>query len=402
MNALANIRLSAEQRTALRRAIAANSAWDAYRREHGITTADLTSSRCLEVAARFNINVHEVIANMPAPIEATPIVDLAPVATPAAPLAADKAKALELLSGLLTPQIDRAQIEAIVDAKFADIANDVSERVAKAIEGIEPRVLQIKVADKPVVNLEGHKHPIFEDLLSLVAQGANVMLKGPAGCGKTHVSGMVAKALGRKHGSISGSAGVSEAQIVGRLLPTGENGRFVYTKSPFVEIYENGGVFLFDEMDAFDANCLISINSATANGGFDIEARASAGLDTFVQRHEDTCLIAATNTFGTGADAMYVGRAQLDGATLDRWYTLEMDYDKAFEVTLANDKIVNFVWHLRDVIGANRFRRIASTRSIQRAAMGVNAGRSWAQVQQDLVVHWTVEEKRKIAFNAYA
>lgn len=38
-------------------------------------------------------------------------------------------------------------------------------------------------------------------------------------------------------------------------------------QSFFVDIYENGGVFLFDEMDAVDSDTLPFVNQALANGG---------------------------------------------------------------------------------------------------------------------------------------
>jgi hypothetical protein len=50
---------------------------------------------------------------------------------------------------------------------------------------------------------------------------------------------------------------------------------------------------------------------------------------------------AAANTYGTGADALYVGRNQLDAATLDRFYVVEMDYDRKLEAKLAPEEVVH-------------------------------------------------------------
>jgi MoxR-like ATPase len=53
--------------------------------------------------------------------------------------------------------------------------------------------------------------------------------------------------------------------------------------------------------------------------------------DGIIQRHPDFVAIAAANTFGRGADRQYVGRYQLDAATLDRFVMLSWEYDSALE-----------------------------------------------------------------------
>lgn len=314
---------------------------------------------------------------VPAPVEARAQA-AAPVAAPAAPM--PEAAALEALRQLLTPQVDEKRVRAIVD-------EIVGQRL--------PRAVEIRQQGRDAVRLDERTHPLFEKVTRLAAAGVNVLLVGPAGCGKTHLAHQVAKALGRTFASISGSAGVSEAHLTGRLLPTGDGGRFVYTPSPFVRQYTEGGVFLFDEMDAFDPNCLLIVNQATANGGFEIESRAAGGLNTFVPRHAESVLIGSANTFGTGAGALYVGRAQLDAATLDRWYPVMMDYDREWESTLAPAHVCAFVWKLRDGIQQHKLRRVASTRMIQKSASAVAAGVKWDAVQKDLTSGWTSEELSK-------
>ena len=307
------------------------------------------------------------------------------IAIPAPVAPAPAAPAVDLgaaLASLVMGQVE-ARIQGAVDAAVA----------AKV-----PREIKIKVADAPAVKVEGHAHPMFEKVLKLVAAKQNVLLVGPAGCGKTHLFSMVAKALGKRHASISLSAGVTEAHLTGRLLPTGDGGRFVYTQSPFVTMYTEGGAFLLDEMDGADPNVLLSINQATANGGFEIEARGASGLDTHVKRHPDAVVMATANTFGTGAGALYVGRNQLDAATLDRWYVVAMDYDKAYEERLAPSQVTHFVWTLRDLITENRWRRVASTRMIQKAGAALAAGLDWKTVKEDLLAGYSADERAKIKF----
>jgi MoxR-like ATPase len=311
----------------------------------------------------------------------TPVVNNpAPIATPAP--AVNPGDIGTLLAGAVIPVI-QGQIQTMVD---------------QAIGARVPREIVIKVADKPDVKMDGHVHPQFDKVLKLVNAGIGVMLIGPAGCGKTHLFSQICKAMNLNGESISLSGGVTEAQLTGRLLPIGEGGRFEYLESPFVKCYREGRPFLLDEMDGGDPNVLLSINQATANGGFHVEARAASGLDTYVARHPQTILMATANTFGTGAGAMYVGRNQLDAATLDRWYVVQMDYDKAYEEKVAPSQVTHFVWRLRELIYANKWRRVASTRMIQKAAAALAAGLDWKTIKGDILSGYTADEMSKITF----
>jgi hypothetical protein len=108
--------------------------------------------------------------------------------------------------------------------------------------------------------------------------------------------------------------------------------------------------------------------------------------------------MATANTYGTGAGAMYVGRNQLDAATLDRWYIVNMDYDKAFEERIAPSQVTHFVWRLRELIQQNKWRRVASTRMIQKASAALGAGLKWQEVKADLLSGYTADELSKINF----
>ncbi len=167
--------------------------------------------------------------------------------------------------------------------------------------------------------------------------------------------------MNRNFAFISLSAGVTETHIFGRMLPQSD-GSWAYVESPFIRIYRNGGVFLFDEMDAADGNVMVSINAALANG---ILCNPVTG--EVIERHPDTLIITAANTYGRGGDMVYVGRNALDGATLDRFCLSKMlvSYDTDLESDLAHaaldaanaDALVAWVNSLReriaDTIGVN-------------------------------------------------
>jgi cobaltochelatase CobS len=298
-------------------------------------------------------------------------------AVPQVPAAA-AAQLAALLQTLIpqTPAVDEATVRRVV---------------AEELNKQEPRAIVVKT-ERTAKRIDGHVHPAFDKILKLASQGVNVLMVGPAGCGKTHLAAMVAEALDLPFCSISYSAGASESWLLGRLLPTGEGGRFEYQESAWCRNYVRPSVSLHDEIDAADPNMLLTLNSGLANGGFD---NPVSGLR--LKRDAMAIQLACANTFGTGAGAMYVGRSQLDAATLDRWYIVEMDYDRAYEKQLAPRHVTDFVWRLREKAQAAKLRRVISTRAIQKAAAALAAGIEWDDVKADLTRGWTADELAKVA-----
>lgn len=296
-------------------------------------------------------------------------------------------------------------------AKEAVSEGRVRALIAEYVAAMPPRVIEVRSDNN--VRIEEHTHPMFEKVLRLCAAGLNVLLTGPSGSGKTHIAAQVARALDRPFASLSLTSGASESQLLGRYLPTGEHGRFEYASVPFVDCYEKGGVFLLDEIDAADPNMMLVINSALSNGGFFNELRRD---NPHVLRHDNSVMIGAANTFGTGADAMYVGRAQLDAATLDRWYIVRIDYDVRLDCAIAgvecarddawkpntsiNDStlkdIGKFILTLREKTKAAKLRRVVSTRAMQKAVSAYRAGIHEIEVMQDLVAGWSKDELAKV------
>lgn len=203
----------------------------------------------------------------------------------------------------------------------------------------------------------------FEQIMQLVSLRKNVMLVGPTGCGKTHVAEAVARMREETSdfGSISVTYGMSKSDLLGQLLPVGESGRFEYLPSVFVNMYENGGTFLCDEADNGDPNTFGILNQALSNNQFWLPMRPE---NPHVKRHPDFVMIAAANTYGTGADMQYVGRAQLDRATLDRFKSgiVEMDYSPNVEKALIDPDVLRWGKKVRTKIAASGMQEVLSTR----------------------------------------
>lgn len=333
----------------------------------------------------------------------------------------------KLLAALQRVGVERADIPALlksggVQAAPAATANVSEEEVQAALKAVMPQVLtpaalkqfvaDVQAASNvtrtvnitqngvAVAKLKKHTHPMFDKVLKLVAAGLNVLLVGPAGCGKTTLAEMVAEALKRTYGALHCTAGASESQLTGWLLPIGKDGAFSYVASEFVTLYEKGdSVFLLDEIDAADPNMLLVINSALANASMHVPSRYNK---PHIPRGKNASIIAAANTYGTGADMMYSGRNQLDAATLDRFYVVTMDYDSELEAMIIGDKQADKdmgAWCLgvRAVVKQHKMRRVVSTRTIQKAIAARRAGIDVNDIKRELLAGWTADELARIA-----
>ena len=190
---------------------------------------------------------------------------------------------------------------------------------------------------------------------------------------------------------------MSESQLLGRLVPAGEGGKFEFVTTQFLECYEKGGVFLFDEIDAADANVLLVINSALANGHLSVPSRHE---NPVAVRHPDFVCIAAANTFGRGADRQYVGRSELDESTLDRFRigTVPMDYDERLERQLCpNPALYGKLARYRAKVRENRLERVVSTRFMKDAyEMVAKWGWTVEMVESKLFAGWRADEVAKV------
>jgi hypothetical protein len=158
-------------------------------------------------------------------------------ATSAPALATPAASALdpEVLRKLVRDELEGATLT--VDD--SDVRPIVRDELTKA--GIIRHEIVVKdQAGEQVLKIEGRPHRMLNKAVVLARCRKNILLIGPAGSGKTYLAEQVAQVLGLPFSFISCSAGMSEGQLLGRLVPTGEGGKFEYLRSEFVRCYEEG------------------------------------------------------------------------------------------------------------------------------------------------------------------
>lgn len=308
-----------------------------------------------------------------------------PVGSVAAKAVADAAAAeqeMERLASLPAFQMPDAEavepmLSRLMDSMVTAITQDVA---AQFVETVPPMVAEllasarpvaITVADMPEVTVDS-KHKALEDVLLMVVAGAQPFLVGPSGSGKTTLARQIATVLDRPFYIASRVS--SEYKLTGFVDAHGKT-----VRTAFREAFEHGGVFLFDEVDASDPDALTAFNAATACS----TGETADFPDGAVARHEHFVAIAAGNTFGRGADRQYVGRNQLDAATLDRFQVYEVDYDEQLELLIAgNDQWTGYVQKVRKAIDAEKVRHVVSPRASITGAKLLAAGMARAKVEE--------------------
>lgn len=286
-----------------------------------------------------------------------------------------------------------------LQAALDRLSVDNEKRIATAIKNLRPDKIIVEIkSDKKtkVVEVEGTTHAAFKDALRMLSAGLNVFLPGPTGCGKTHMATQLAKSLDTKLYPMSVSGGTTEHHLLGRMIQNIGKGTYTYVPSPLIMAFINGGLALLDEMDAGDPNVLLIINSMIDNGFVDTPSDPDNPIKT---RHANFRLIACANTFGNGADSEYVGRNQMDAATMSRFQmaTLPMDYDPRVDETCCPDEeIRNHLTGYRLPIRENRIRKTVSTRTLRDSFKLKQAGYDLPFIEKQFFAPFTADEMRKV------
>ena len=239
--------------------------------------------------------------------------------------------------------IEISQLERMLDGRLIE---DLDERLKKALESVTTAqkaaedlqaasvdkvfdaitsILRDEIEEIPATELKAlhslkkNQHPNMPLLNACIKANVPAYLHGEAGSAKTFAAEAAAAQHQLNFRAISLSPSLMDSRLLGYQDANGQ-----YVRTAFREIYEHGGVFLFDEMDNANPSSLAVINNALANS-------AAEFADTRVAKHPKTRIVAAANTVGKGATALYVGRSQLDAATLDRFAFIPWDIDDELE-----------------------------------------------------------------------
>ncbi len=263
-----------------------------------------------------------------------------------------------------------ATLEERVGGKGGSITDEISEIKVQItdLQSRKPTDLIVTTNQHSTIDL-GIQHYQLPTLINILSARLNVYLVGPAGSGKTHAARECSKALDVPFYFTGAIA--SEYKLTGFI---DANGKIVSTE--FRKAYEFGGIFLFDEIDASYPQAVLAFNAALSNDFMDFP-------DAQVPRHENFYCIAAANTYGQGADRQYVGRNQLDAASLDRFIFLDWKYDENLERNLAgNLEWTSYVQKVRRLVEFQNIRHVISPRASINGALLIHQGLSRVSVEE--------------------
>lgn len=306
------------------------------------------------------------------PVKLTPKYDGGSNEAPPAKAGLTKADVDRLAEELLR-EIDTRRIKAIEKLKieFAVELNNMEEKLSTAPD---VNVTIKRDGKKAVTYNTGKQHKSFALLLQVLGAGQSAFMVGPAGSGKTYAAHQAADALKLKFYAQSVCSQTGAHVLQGYH---DANGRYV--RSMFRDAYEKGGIFLLDEIDAGNPNVISVLNAALANG-------QAAFPDKMVNRHKDFIAVAAGNTYGRGADRQYVGRNQMDAASLDRFVIIDWDYDEALERDMTDNKTwCRYVQKIRAAIAHAGKRHVVSPRATMQGSALLAIGIDREKVE-DMVI----------------
>lgn len=259
--------------------------------------------------------------------------------------------------------IEQALGQVILDKYVPQVTAKIDDYI-KSQYGNIARQIDYVVPNKGKLENEV-THDEFETVLNFVMADEPVMLVGPAGTGKNVICQQVSKLL--KLDFHFSNAVTQEYKLTGFIDAMGN-----YHETEFYKAFVNGGLFMLDEIDASIPEVLVILNAAIANRYFDFPIGR-------IDAHPDFRVIAAANTFGHGASYQYVGRNQLDGASLNRFAMVEIGYSKKIENSISsNVELVKFVQDFRKAVDKAGVNHIVSYREL---------GRMDKMLQTDMSLH---------------
>lgn len=251
---------------------------------------------------------------------------------------------------------DWEKIQEKIDEKIEEAKQELEAKTA-------PQTIKIDLGgETPEVEIE-NPPALMPLVLEILAARMHPLLIGPTGSGKTYLAEQCAKALGVRFFPMHALS--QEYQLTGYTV--GQE----YVRTAFREGFENGGLVLLDEIDGYWPQPALALNAGLSNGYNSFPDNPEP-----IFRHSDNYIIGAANTWGHGADREYVGRNQLDTATLRRFVPVEIDYDERVERALGgeHEEWVTLVHNVRRRCRELGIRHYVTTDEIVRGRILIERG----------------------------
>lgn len=280
-----------------------------------------------------------------------------PADAPAATATATATNGADAITNALAPLFE-AQRQAGRAEAAAEIERLKAELQAAKQQGTGTTISVTVNGQTTTTTTEEVLDSQFKFILNLVASGENVYLYGPAGSGKNTICAQIAKALNMEF--YYQNTLVTKFDISGYKNAQGE-----FEETAAYKAMKNGGLLMLDELDNSQAEAIIALNAALANGYY------TFGNGEQVKLHKNFRCMAAGNTNGQGATEEYCGRFAMDESSRDRFAFIQIGYNSDIEKHLAgkgHTDILEFVHDLRNACKSLQIKLIAGYRAIGKLA----------------------------------
>lgn len=230
------------------------------------------------------------------------------------------------------------EVERIVDARL-DVhgvngtvnRDEVKAIVTEVVNATVTRPTTFVFKGVETATITERTHYQFEELLRRVSCRENMFLTGGPGVSKTWMTKQVARALGIRSVVVNAKPLPQDAEIIGAHSPL--DGRVIVGKAR--EVYEHGGVLIFDEIDTAHISLGPATNDLLSSTTFDFPA-PGGGVER-VERHPQCIFLATGNTFGRGGDMSFMGTVAMNGASLNRFTYMHIECDESLTLEVMRD-----------------------------------------------------------------
>lgn len=214
-----------------------------------------------------------------------------------------------------------------------NIKKDIEQEIQGLIQG---KVEELKKNNKGPQQYdpqeqEYFKPAIFDRVCSYLDAGLNVLVYGPAGCGKSKLAEQVACAMGKEFYQNSFSGGARYRQVFGSThMMTDEHGNQVTDFKPteFMNCMTREDMLVLgDELFSLDPEAAQGLNGFLEPNNAKVETPAG----TFEKR---AAFIGTANTAGRANSRQYTAPQRQDDSLLDRFIAVYMDYDEKVEQSI--------------------------------------------------------------------
>ena len=248
-----------------------------------------------------------------------------------------------------------------------------------------PRIEEISLPVSPIIDITekirfGGKHKATAWIRTILRNRKYPFLYGSPGAGKTHLALSIAADMRLRSLLVTCAQDMLKSELLGTKSPLSG----AYSPSKFRDIWQHGGVVLFDECGLAPGSFLNLLNSAMEQKIIDFPDGEQ------IPMHPNFFMVFADNSTLYGNDPLFPERGDVGGAFRDRLTYVKFEYDEAIEVAVLTSKFGSLSqavdWHKKVLCLRRELKKLAvpifaSPRFAYASAIWIKEG-----VSMDLII----------------